>query len=60
MIKTGEIKNIVLNGRSSVVDKFDVYAFNPWTGDFIEKKKMKSVSSWEERSGSSTVLIDDN
>jgi len=37
-----------------------VYVFNPWTGDFIEKKKMKSVREWEEGHGLSTGLIPDN
>lgn len=59
IIKTNTIKKIVVDGRSSVTEKFDVYSFDPWTGDFIEKKKMKSISSWEERSGSSTGLIED-
>jgi hypothetical protein len=59
IIKTGLVKDIVPRGRSSITEKFDVYSFNPWTGDFIEKKKMKSISSWEERSGSSTGLIED-
>ncbi|UZR99759.1 hypothetical protein [Chondrinema litorale] len=37
--------------------KFDVYIFNPWSGEFIEKKKMKSIREWERRSGSATGLI---
>jgi hypothetical protein len=59
IIKTDLIKDIVPNGRSSIIQKFEVYSFDPWTGDFKEKKKMKSISSWEERSGSSTGLIED-
>ncbi|UOG77410.1 hypothetical protein MTX78_24000 (plasmid) [Hymenobacter tibetensis] len=56
-IKTGSVENLNPKGRSSVTDQFDVYSFNPWTGAFIEKKKMKAVRSWEENSGSSTGLM---
>lgn len=60
MVQTG--KNDFLNpkGRSSVVLRYEVYIFNPWNGDFIAKKKMKSMYSWEKHSGSSTGLIPDN
>lgn len=59
IIKTRSIEDIKPKGRSSVTDKFDVYVFNPWTSQFIEKKKMKSVHSWEEKSGSGTGLLPD-
>lgn len=59
-ISTKTIENIVPNGRSSRTTKYEVYSFNPWTGEFIEKKKMKSIYSWEKMSGSSTGLIPDN
>lgn len=59
IIKTKTIKDIRPNGRSSVTEKFDVYSFNPWTGDFIEKKRMRSINSWEKYSGNSTGLIED-
>jgi hypothetical protein len=59
-IRTKTIENIVPNGRSSRTTKYEVYSFNPWTGEFIEKKKMKSIYSWEKMSGSSTGLIHDN
>jgi hypothetical protein len=59
-IKTSSIKNIQPEARSSIMDKFNIYVFNPWTGEFVEKKKMKSVRSWEKVSGSSTGLIPDN
>lgn len=59
-IITNTIETLIPNGRSSRVRKYDVYSFNPWTGDFIEKKKMKSVYSWEQMSGSGTGLIPDN
>jgi hypothetical protein len=60
VIKTGSNKDIRPNSRSSITDKFDVYVFNPWTTEFIEKKKMKAVRSWEKMSGSSTGLLLDN
>ncbi|OGX91705.1 hypothetical protein [Hymenobacter coccineus] len=59
-IKTGTLTDLHPKGRSSVTDRFDVYVFNPWTGAFIEKKKMKAVRSWEERSGNSSGLVPDN
>jgi hypothetical protein len=59
-IRIKTIENIVPNGRSSRTTKYEVYSFNPWTGEFIEKKKMKSIYSWEKMSGSSTGLIPDN
>lgn len=46
--------------RKGIVFKFNVYSFNPWTGEFIEKKKMKSIKEWGENSGHSTGLIPDN
>ena len=59
-IKTGTLTDLHPKGRSSVTDQFDVYVFNPWTGAFIGKKKMKAVRSWEERSGNSSGLVPDN
>jgi hypothetical protein len=60
LIKTHSIKDIRPGGRSGITDMFDVYVFNPWTSEFIEKKKMKAIRSWEEMSGSSTGLFPDN
>jgi hypothetical protein len=57
---TKEIKDIKENGRSSVVYKFNVYSFNPWTGEFVEMKRMKDIYSWEELSGNWTGLILDD
>ncbi len=59
-VKVDTIENIVPNGRSSRITKFEVYSFNPWTAAFIEKKKMKSIYSWEKDSGNQTGLIPDN
>lgn len=57
---TDEIKDIKENGRSSVVYKYNVYSFNPWTGEFVEIKKMKNIHAWEEHSGNWTGLIPDD
>jgi hypothetical protein len=46
--------------RQGIVYRYMVYVFNPWTGEFIEKKKMKAIREWEELSGSSTGLLPDN
>jgi hypothetical protein len=59
IIKVNSIKDIGPEGRYSIVDKFDVYVFNPWTGDFIEKKKMKTFREWEKYSGSGSELLPD-
>ena len=59
VIKKNSINDIRPQGRSTVIDKFDVYVFNPWTGDFIEKKKMKTIRGWEENSGSRSGLLPD-
>lgn len=46
-------------GHSTVVYRFNVNSFNPWTGEFVEKKWMMNVHSWEQLSGSWTGLIPD-
>lgn len=45
-------------GRSEY--KFDVYVFNPWTGEFIEKQKMKSHSGMEKGNWDVKDLQPDN
>ncbi len=60
IIKTETVENVAQNGRSSRITKYEVYSFNPWIGKFVEKKKMKSIYSWEKMSGSSTGLMPDN
>lgn len=57
---TGEIKNTKDEGRPSITYKYNIYSFNPWTGDFIEIKKMKNTYSWEKLSGHWTGLIPEN
>jgi len=56
---TEEIKDIKKRGRSSIVYKYDVCSFNPWTGEFIEMKKMKRIKEWEKLSGSTSGLMPD-
>jgi hypothetical protein len=58
-VNTKTITHKATNGRNRIEYKFDVYTFNPWTGDFIKNQKMKSFREWEEESGLSTELIPD-
>ena len=55
-VKTGAYRELHPNGRSRVTDYYDVYSFSPWTGDFLEKKKMETFREWEKNSGSSYGL----
>jgi hypothetical protein len=48
------------NDRQGIIFKFNVYVFNPWTNEFIEKKKMKSRKEWGKDSGHTTGLRPDN
>jgi len=45
--------------RKGIVNKYIVYSFNPWTAEFIEKKKMRTKHEWEKSSGYSTGLVPD-
>jgi hypothetical protein len=56
-LQTGSHQELHPAGRSSITDHFDVYAFDPWTGVLLEKKKMKTVRSWEKLSGSSSGFL---
>jgi hypothetical protein len=58
-VNTKTITHKETNERNRIEYKFDVYTFNPWTGDFIKNQKMKSFREWEEESGLSTELIPD-
>ena len=58
-INTKIIKHEPKSGRSRIEYKFDVYVFNPWTGQLIEKQKMKSNREWEKFSGQTTGLMPD-
>jgi len=42
--------------RQGIKYKYMGYIFNPWTGEFVEKKKMKSIREWENGNGLSTEL----
>jgi len=46
--------------RQGIKFKYMVYVFNPWTGEFVEKKKMKSIREWGMVSGYSTGLLPDD
>jgi hypothetical protein len=46
--------------RQGIIYHFNVYSFNPWTGEFIEKKKMKRRHEWGKDSGHWTSLRPDN
>jgi hypothetical protein len=45
--------------RRAFVNRYIVYVFNPWTGEFVEKKRMQSRREWEDGHGLSTGLIPD-
>jgi hypothetical protein len=53
------IKDVKENERSRITYRFYVYSFDPWTGDFLEKKKMKKIAEWEKYSGSTSGLLPD-
>ena len=44
---TDEERDIKENAWSTIVYKYNVYSFTPWTAEFIEKKKMKRVRRWD-------------
>ncbi|GAA4164605.1 hypothetical protein GCM10022217_35460 [Chryseobacterium ginsenosidimutans] len=52
-------ENYKHNNRKGRLSRYNVYVFNPWTGKFIEKRKMKSIIEYENNSGMSTGLIPD-
>lgn len=56
---TDEIKDIKTEGRSRITYKYNVYSFDPWTGEFIEKRKMKRIKEWEKNSGFTSDLLPD-
>jgi hypothetical protein len=58
-VNTKTIKHEPKGGRNRIEYKFDVYVFNPWTGQFIEKQRMKSYREWEKLSGQTTGLMPD-
>lgn len=56
---TDQIDEIKKEGRSRITYKFNVYSFNPWTGEFLEKKKMKQIKEWGKVSGFTSDLLPD-
>lgn len=56
---TDQIEEIKKEGRSRITYKFNVYSFNPWTGEFLEKKKMKKIKEWGKVSGFTSDLLPD-
>lgn len=59
LINTKTIENLNPNGRSTKTSKYDVYSFSPWTGNFIEIKKMKTKHWWEKDRSGFTLLEPD-
>ncbi len=56
---TDQIDEIKKEGRSRITYKFNVYSFNPWTGKFLRKKKMKQIKEWGKVSGFTSDLLPD-
>ncbi|SHJ23532.1 hypothetical protein SAMN04488096_1156 [Mesonia phycicola] len=54
-----QIDEIKKEGRSRITYKFNVYSFNPWTGKFLGKKKMKQIKEWGKNSGFTSDLLPD-
>ena len=54
-----QIDEIKIEGRSRITYKFEVYSFNPWTSEFLEKKKMKQIKEWGKVSGFTSELLPD-
>lgn len=54
---TGKTEYTEGQNRKGIIFRYNVYAFNPWTGEFIEKKKMKSIREWGPHSGHSSGLM---
>ena len=56
---TDQIDEIKKEARSMITYKFNVYSFNPWTGEFLETKKMKQIKEWGKDSGFTSDLLPD-
>jgi hypothetical protein len=59
-LKTATIRQSKPMDRYSITDKYDVYIFNPWTSEFIEKRKMKTVENWSTQCGYKSDLVPDD
>lgn len=56
---TDQIDEINKEGRSRITFKFNVYSFSPWTGEFLETKKLKQIKEWGKVSGFTSGLLPD-
>jgi hypothetical protein len=57
---TGKTEYTEGKDRKGIIYRFNVYAFNPWTGEYVEMKKMKRRHEWGKNSGHWTGLRPDN
>ena len=56
---TRKVTQTISNSLTRVVYKYDVYLFNPWTGEFMEKIKMKSFKEKGTKPGMPPDLLPD-
>ena len=54
---TGSLRSTAPTRGTKVEQRFDVYLFNPWTGAFVEKKKMKAYEKPNRRGVLATDLM---
>lgn len=54
---TGSLRSTAPTRGTKVEQRFDVYIFNPWTGAFVEKKKMKAYEKPNRRGVLATELL---
>ena len=54
---TGSLRSSAPTRGTKVEQRFDVYIFNPWTGAFVEKKKMKAYEKPNRRGVLATDLL---
>ncbi len=59
IMQTATKRNEHPDGHYFSVTKYDVYSFSPWSGDFVEIKKMKTTASGGGERRSFTDLIPD-
>jgi hypothetical protein len=57
---TGKTEYTEEKDRKGIIYRFNVYTFNPWTGESVEMKKMKRRHEWGKNSGHWTGLRPDN
>lgn len=54
---TGSLKSTAPNRGTRVEQRFDVYLFNPWTGAFVAKRKMKAYEKPNRRGVLATEML---